>query len=314
MSKYEKVFIYFDTNAIECRHSGNSLFLSQFTVNQLYYDVEQYDHNYDLSESVEICIPEIVWYELKEHLINHFSTEKQSMEAKLASYKKSFGDLIDINCEFKDCNEIDEYKSHLNTIMTDFLKNPRVTAKIIPYPKDEDTLNGIVEQAIQSAKPFRTAKNGSKEYTDAGFKDALIFNTILQHTGEQLGILVSKDHDFSNVFTEYHLDNLHLCATAKEIEEVLDTNFKVNISKQMERILSENTYLIERILEESHIYEWDVNVFHKISACDETENDIKAEFLMSVDGVCYLFDILYNIEANELIQADCKPYVEETEV
>ena len=30
MGTYEKAYIYFDTNSLECRHSGKSLYLSQF--------------------------------------------------------------------------------------------------------------------------------------------------------------------------------------------------------------------------------------------------------------------------------------------
>ena len=40
MGEYEKAYLYFDTNALECRHSGKSLFLSRFTVSPLYYEIE----------------------------------------------------------------------------------------------------------------------------------------------------------------------------------------------------------------------------------------------------------------------------------
>lgn len=76
MNSYEKAYIYFDTNSLECRHSGKSLYLSQFTVNPLYYEIEDLIRNMGLTNKIEICIPEIVWFELQEHLIRHFKTEK----------------------------------------------------------------------------------------------------------------------------------------------------------------------------------------------------------------------------------------------
>lgn len=81
MGVYENAYIYFDTNILECRHSGKSLYLSQFTVNPLYYDIEVLIRNMGLSGKVEICIPDVVWLELQEHLVSHFKSEKSSMES-----------------------------------------------------------------------------------------------------------------------------------------------------------------------------------------------------------------------------------------
>ena len=104
MGKYNKAYIYFDTNTLECRHSGKSLYLSQFTVNPLYYEIEDLIRNMGLGDRVEICIPDIVWFELEEHLVNHFKSEKKSMEAKIDAFRKSFGNLAEVYYEFKDCN------------------------------------------------------------------------------------------------------------------------------------------------------------------------------------------------------------------
>ena len=103
MGVYENAYIYFDTNILECRHSGKSLYLSQFTVNPLYYEIEDLIRNMGLSGKAEICIPDVVWLELQEHLVSHFKSEKSSMESRINAFRKSFGNLAEITCEFKDC-------------------------------------------------------------------------------------------------------------------------------------------------------------------------------------------------------------------
>ena len=100
--------------------------------------------------------------------------KKVTMETKIGTFRKSFGDLAEVVCEFKDCHTEEEYSDYADGIIQDFLDSPRVNAKIISCPKDEESVKQIIQQAIHSARPFRTAKACGKEYTDAGFKDALV--------------------------------------------------------------------------------------------------------------------------------------------
>lgn len=255
MGIYEKAYIYFDTNILECRHSGKSLYLSQFTVNPLYYEIEDLIRNMGLSNKVEICIPDVVWLELQEHLVNHFKSEKSSMESKIDAFRKSFGNLAEITCEFKDCIAETDYADYAKHIAQSFLDNPRVNARVIFGPKDEDTIQQIIGQAIHSIRPFRTAKAGGKEYTDAGFKDALIYNTILVHTGNQLGILISNDGDFSELFNNMRDGNLKMCSNAKAVQMVLSQEFSVVSSDMIEGLLKTDSYLMQRILSECELDE-----------------------------------------------------------
>lgn len=220
MGTYEKAYIYFDTNSLECRHSGKSLYLSQFIVNPIYYEIEDLIRNMGLTGKVEICIPDIVCFELREHLLKHFKAEKSSMETKIGAFRKSFGDLAEVICEFKDCRTEEEYSDYADGIIQDFLDSPRVNAKIISCPKDEESVKQIIQQAIHSARPFRTAKASGKEYTDAGY-----------------GI--------------------------------------------------------------------------KIASCETKDDNVDVQFTATVNGQKLTFDITYNINAKELLEASCEPYDEE---
>ena len=303
MPSYEKAFIYFDTNSLECRHSGKSLYLSQFTVNPLYYEVEDLIQTMGLSEIVEICIPDIVWLELKEHLIKHYKSEKSSMEDKIDSCCKSFGNLAEIAFELKDCRNEFEYMSYADEIAQNFLDNPRVNAKIVSSPKDEVTIDKVIYQAIHSVQPFKTAKVGGKVYTDAGFKDVLIFNTILKHTGNQLGIFISNDKDYLELFDSKTINNLRMCNSSKDVQRILLQEFNIVTVDMMETLLKTNDYLMRRILSDCEI-EQDAYISNlKIKSCETMDDNMCVSFVALVNGQKYNFDIVYNMSANELLEA-----------
>lgn len=308
MSRYDKVYIYFDTNALECRHSGKSLFLSQFVVNNLYYEIEDMIRNMELQDKVQICIPEIVWFELQEHLINHFKSEKASMEAKIVAFRKSFGNLAEVNCEFKGCINETEYATYVKSIAQDFLSSPRVNARIIPCPKDEVTMQQIIDQAVHSVKPFRVAKSGGKEYTDAGFKDALLFNTLLKNTGDQLGIFISNDSDFYELFNENRKGNLKMSSEIKEIQGILASEFNIVSSDMIERILKTDNYLMQRILFECDLDDGAKVYGVEILSCALEEDNAQVNFVADVNDLKLLFSITYSVNANELLEASCEPF------
>lgn len=304
MADYEKVYVYFDTNSLECRHSGKGLFLSQFTVDKLYYDIEKLIHTMGLTEKAELCIPEIVWYELQEHLTRHYRSEMDSFKEKIESSRKSFGDLLDINYEFRTCNTVEEYKYYLKNISLEFLENPRVNAQIVTCPKDETSIKKIIEQAIHSTKPFTRAKSNGKEYSDAGFKDALILSTILEHTGDQLGIFISNDSDFSGLFNGTNEANLKQCSSLSEVQDVLSKEFGIISSDMAEAIIKNDKYLRQRILSECSIDEnATVSNIEILSKATMKEDDIDIEFFAIVNGEKVKFYVTYNVGANELITA-----------
>lgn len=310
MGTYDKAYIYFDTNTLECRHSGKSLYLSQFTVNPLYYEIEDLIRNMGLTNKVEICIPDIVWFELQGHLVNHFKSEKNSMEAKIDAFRKSFGYLAEVSCEFKCCRTESEYSDYANNIAQDFLSSPRVNARIISCPKDEETVQQIIQQAIHSVRPFRTAKAGGKEYTDAGFKDALIFNTIVMHTKNHLGIFISSDNDFSELFEDMRANNLKMCRSAKDVQFILLQGFNIVSADIIESLLKSDNYLMQRILSECEL---DTNAYVtglKIISCETVEDSVDVNFIALINGEKQSFDITYNMNANELLEASCEVFDE----
>ena len=71
----------------------------------------------------------------------------------------------------------------------------------------------------------------------------------------------------------------------------------------VEGILTTNKYLMKRILSECGMEE-NATVYRlKILSCEIVEDDVDVYFVAMVDGIKYSFDITYNINANELIEA-----------
>lgn len=313
MHDYEKVFIYFDTNILECRHSGNSLYLSQFTISPLYFEIERLILDYGIADKTMICIPEIVWLELKEHLLMHFKNEKAKLLNEVNAFKKSFGNLIDLTYEFKGLNDQDEYMTYLHSITRDFLDNPKVNAKIISCPKDEETVNQIIQQAIHCEKPFKSCKVNGKSYSDAGFKDALIFNTILRNTKDQMGIFVSNDSDFECLFNKQAGSNLFLCRTLEEVKDVLTTEFNIITIDVIKSRLYTDEYLLHKILKDTGFDEYLDCLMGEVVHYEQTDYGYQIKYIMIIDNEEYLFDVLYNVEANELLEVSCDIYEKEEE-
>lgn len=312
MEHNKKIYIYFDTNCLECRHSKKSLYLSTIKFSNIYYFVEQLINKLSLSDKVQICIPEIVILEIKEHLVSHFKSEKDSLKEKIKSSKKSFGDLIELTYTFKDCNNVDEYKQYLEKKFDDYFNDPKFNAKMVEYPKDDNFFTKIIQQAIQSNKPFHTARCNNKTYTDAGLKDAIIYYTIIEHTKENIGILISKDKDFEKLFSDIDFHNIFLCVDEEEVENKLCEILDIPTNEILESKIREDSYLIGLILNEC---DFDDSVeYNFVKIIDfyqsEKEDTFDINFIMWVEREKYIFNIRYNNVANELIYASYEAYEE----
>lgn len=302
MEKFDKISIYFDTNMLERRHSNSALFLSELSINPEYYEIENMIRDLSLSKKVEICIPEIVWMEIKKHLKEFYRSEKDSMIAKMAQYRMSFGSIADITCEFNDITNDSQYEEYLEQITQDFLENPKVSAKIIPYPKDQDTICEIIDKAMYTVAPFVKVNKGKKEYTDAGFKDALIYETLLKNTNDHLCILVSNDSDFDNLFCINCSTNLKLCKTAKDVKETLISNFDIDNKDVLITEIKNDKYFISNALT-TFGYDKDIDYSIKEIRVVNISEDKEAKFELDlvVDGIDEIFTVLYNITAKEIV-------------
>ena len=123
-------------------------------------------------------------------------------------------------------------------------------------------------------------------------------------------MFVSNDTDFSELFDERSTSNLRICSSAKDVRVILSKEFDVISIDIIEELLKTDNYLVQRILSECDLEENSTVCSIKITSCEAKDN-VDAQFVAIVNGQKLIFDITYNINAKELLEASCEPYEEE---
>lgn len=283
------------------------MFLSEFKIKNIYYDVEKLIQELGLEKNVNLCIPEIVWLEMKHHLISHYNKTRDNMTNTLANYRKSFGDLVEISYDFKHKKE---YSEIVEEITDTFVNDRKCTLKIIPYPRDKDTLQDIIIRAIQSKDPFKKVKSNKKTYTDAGLKDTLIVHTIINNTKNHYGIFITNDKDFDTAF--YSIDNVKLFNNFTDVKGYLLELFNIVSEDRLDAILKDkDNYIRNRILTDCKFSENSYTYDYKMLDYQEVAEGEKIIFSWNVEMKKYKFTIVLNIATNELFEATYEEYSEE---
>lgn len=296
-----KTRIYFDTNKLECRFNGDNLFLSDIKLSQIFYTVERIIDDLNLKDSVEICIPEVVIMELKKHMIDKYKSCFDSLKSKIEEAKKIFGSLIDIYYEYKFARNLSEYKQYVEDLFNSFIES-NTHIVIAKAPKEEKVMNKILKKAVFSEKPFQTAKGRKKDYSDAGFKDALISETIIENSKNLNSLFLTDDQDFKEVFGEY--DNIKIMETSDKIEEYLISTYNVDQKIKYFNEFIHNNYLVQTILkgcgyDEKADFKVENLMENKI---DEESGEIIFRILACIDGKFDVIFVKYDPVAREIIE------------
>ena len=311
MSKFNKVFVFLDTNVLESRLPGGTMFLSDFVPSREFNLFKAFITENNLQEKVYVAVPELVISEIQQHMVECFRSKVSSLNDQIENHKKHFGDLLDIEYTLR-VQDINEYDKLTRSFLNNFCSN----IQIIPTPIDEATIKRVIDKAVHTSTPFVKPKtpNGQKEYSDAGFKDALIYETFVSNIGNaDLNLFVSNDSDFIPLFST-EIENIKLCSSFEEAISVIKQNFDITIEQDIVTKIKNDDYLKQTIATESGL---SVNTderlafdqlleIQKNSSPDNDENDpfvFKIKFYMYVGMNKYLFMVEYDPEANEVISA-----------
>lgn len=294
MNNYDKVYIYFDTNSLEKyvtserighkKGSKNSyLYLNDIKFPKYYFQIVNFIKDNSLKDKVDICISEVVIKELKHHLRDQYDFNKKIFCDTVRECEKCFSSLISIEYKFEDINYDEE--------VDDLLKKENI--KVISVPKDEEALDKIINKAITHKKPFTEANNKDKTYTDAGFKDALVVESIIKNSANNIySIFVTKDNDFDDVFSAY--PNITIC----KYEKVEDRkNFIINKLKEIfytqdnefniDRDIKNNDYILKQVIDFCGL---DPNLDYKF-----TELLSESEYIDLDNGVDNVWEITFKM-------------------
>ena len=299
----ENFSIFFDTNVIEAQFSHekvNLMFHSQIVPNKLFYDVITYIKNIKVDDITNLYISSISWEEMSLHLKENHKNSTDKFGKYIDAFKKAFGDTLDFSCEFKYISA-EQYNAYLETIKEEFLIANN--CNIIDYPRDLECFEQLVDKCVHKQPPFQKAKGG-KEYSDAGFKDALILETILRHKRDTGNIcfFISTDGDFESV------KDIYLCADIDSFKETITKILGIQNIEMLQTRFNEE-YIKAFIIEETgNKYDKSVTSYEVIEikpiADEEDVYDIKIKAI--INEAEYQINCQYEISSNNIEVKDYK--------
>ncbi|AJC94874.1 MULTISPECIES: PIN domain-containing protein [Staphylococcus] len=287
-------YIILDTNTL---HISSFNAYKGFKLNSFFEDLKGKIELNDVEESFQILIPEIVFNELLQHQVQEFNKDIEILKL----LKDKFIGLNNFTIKIPD--KID-YDKHLNIAMSEF--KSRYGIQTIKIHSDKNSFDNIIEKALQKLPPFE----GKNKQSDKGFKDALIWESIMQYASENVGdyYFLTYDKIFNNDLTkktllqEFNSRNSNSSIEfinnkdeiIQQIEKFSGEQYKLhrknNIESQLKDYLPElETQVVEEIFNDFSInsitnYKYDsyefVNTFPYLSKV----NDISYEFSL----VCIL--------------------------
>lgn len=313
MSKQLSIFL--DTNVLQIffgtrsKKDGSNVFLNNLGISKDFYDLISFIEKNSLEEEIEICIPEVVVMEMKFHMINGFKNQKVILKELIEEHKKIFGDIAKLDSIEILYDDI-QYENYIDSLIKDFFENKRNHAKEISFPRKEPIVDTLIHKALLGIKPFFSGKVEGKSHTDAGFKDSLIAETIYQYCNmnKKICIFITKDQDFSIEFSKKIQSDstLILFNSIENAINALEEYYGTDIKRRLYKEFEENRYWHEIILKEADV-ELDESV-SKIEVEDVVEDDTPNIFIVKikfiVNETIYLFNIKFDVAANELINTD----------
>jgi hypothetical protein len=285
----EKILFCFDTNTLDFGDNKLESF-DEFSL-KLIPDLIDFLEKNNLSDNILILIPETVISELNIH-----------KEDKL---KKWFQVMSDYCSNLKKINEakviLDKFdiKVHLEELKKIVFEN----YEIIPLPNDIKSLfNETYSRSINKIPPFR------KENSDAGFKDCIIYLSLLEYAknyGEVDVYFFSKDKGFVESDAKSFLEDEFKERTTNNLI-IKDTNDFLGVCKEIFKIdMQINTLIQDKIIPE---LENEISNLNKIIVDDEVysikEIEINSEDTMQKDlgtkiELTFYFDLKYIISDTE---------------
>lgn len=304
-----EISIFLDTNVIQSffdGKNGSSVFLDNLGIRPDFHDLTKFIDENDLSNKVEICIPEIVVLEMKQHMKDGFLKQRQKLRDHLKEHKKVFGNIIDLGAiEIR--YDPEQYSDHVVSLFDDFFNTPKNFAKQIPYPRQEPIIDTLISKAIAGERPFFTGKIGTKSHSDAGFKDSVIAETIFEYQRAcgRLCILITHDSDFSKAFENKIKDSSEfvLFPSIDATIDALSDYYEISPQAHLVREFTANTYWHEYLLNEAGVALDDSVTNYQVEDVSLVEDNvflIKMSFL--VNETKYLFFVKFDSVANDIVE------------
>ncbi len=298
----EHIAIFFDTNKLESRftdHKCGSLCVSDIKATKDFYDIKKFIEDNRLCSSIEICIPEIVILEYKRHLLDIYTTHTKSFKDTIIEYQKVFGSILKVDFEFVK-RDIDEFKEHIDDLFSNFITINN--CKVIEYDRSSTLFERVVDKAINKVAPFTSARKDKKEYHDAGFKDAIIAETILKYRTDNgcPCILISEDNDWGRCL-DLNKDHIFICKNLEHLRDVLSKQWGIPKSNDV-RLKFEDLYIRETIIRETgNQYDESISDFNITGITLKDKNIYVVRINCNINETIYKITCEYDYSLNEVL-------------
>lgn len=305
--EYKKVSVFLDTNILQSFFKFGKkdyVFLANLGIPKIYYDLVSFITENRLENHIEICISEVVFKEIRQHMINNFNSFCDTLTADVASYSKIAGDLLEYNYRIKLDKE--NYPEYVDGLITDFIDNPKNMCKYIPVSSKENLLDTLLDKSIRGVKPFAVQTIDGKSYKDAGFKDSIIAETIYSHCSadDRKGLFITNDSDFGQTFENVLNDanKFVKCSSIEQAIEFLKKYYETSVEERLKREFTENAYWHEYLLN-SVEQEYDASVTNVTvdSVSQYEDNEYNINITMIVNETTYWFTVNFDAVANDII-------------
>ena len=182
--------LVFDTNALFKDYDKCPDF-TEFSFSGTFDNFVQKIEELDIYDLVSIAVPQIVWKEMRKQNISGYNKKVEQFEKYIKNHKFPFHSYQVDNTK--------EYCEYLDQQITDYknsLKNRPISIEEINFPSDR-CYNKLINRAYEKRPPFE----GKDKSSDKGFKDALLWESILEYKTNNPDtniILYTNDHMFND--------------------------------------------------------------------------------------------------------------------
>lgn len=222
--KYDRYCIIFDTNILFVTYTNYADF-NRFKFNTTFENILRKIESYELEKNIDILIPDVVWNEIIEQNLASYEQKNEELQNKISKIKVPNITFTETEINYKEflLKKIVEYRNEI------FNKNININE--LNLPKNEK-FESIIERAYSKRPPFE----GKEGKSDKGFKDALLWESIIQYReSNNVGmILYTKDkmfnaelkEEFENVFSS---DSIYILNDESKIDKILnEVSEKIN--------------------------------------------------------------------------------------
>jgi hypothetical protein len=249
LSKRLKTLIVFDTNSLRSTDAGEVVY-SSFSFGKAYDVINGFIMENKLQNDVSVAVSALVVDEIKIQMERSYKSDLQRLgdtKRRMNGLPHVSAELIGIPDNDFDCSEYVELKAN------NYLENNK-HVKLLNFSKDqsEQILKSLITRAHKTKPPFfKTAKN-----SDAGFKDSVIWETLLNYKGVEKYhkvILVTKDEGFKGCEIEFAGKwNRHfkIIAIPEAVNTELGVDYNNYIKERAIHDFAQTEYFVDYLKEE----------------------------------------------------------------